>query len=329
MRGKTMPMLIELAAGPWAACILPAFGMNTVSLSFYGKPILRAPPSLRKLEEDSCAYGIPVLLPPNRTDQGRFTFDGICYQLPQNDQTLKCNLHGVLHQRPFTIMERTKYAVLAVYESAGEDYPFSFSLEVLCKLDRAGYRQQFVIKNTGNQDMPLTFGLHTTFLEQGLLRVDLGKRWVLNERMLPTGEVEPLRQEEAAYLRGGRFRGQKIHGFYTASGHTAQIGNILYTVSENFDHWVLWNGDGKQGFCTIEPLQGGINALNSGEGLIRLKPGQRAVFETNFQYAEARKSGLPCLLYIPDGVGGGMSRTPTGGKQYRRCPPPDRYWTYP
>lgn len=328
MQVKAMPGLVELSAGPWTAEVFPAFGMNTIALSFYGRPILRTPFSWRELEDAPYAYGAPILLPPNRTDGGCFTFDGECYQLPLNDKERESNLHGVLYQRPFAVLERTERSILAAYENTGDDYPFPFFMEVRCTLGRSGYQQKFVIKNTGTGDMPLTFGLHTTFLEQAMFRVDIGARWILDERLLPTGDLEPLQGEEASYPRGARFQGQKIHGFYTAAGHTAQIGDILYTVSENFDHWVLWNGNGDEGFCTIEPLQGGINALNSGKGLIRLKPGERTVFEADFRHVGSAKSGAPCMLYIPDGQGRGVSKTLPAVKQYRRCPPPDRCWPH-
>ena len=320
--------VVELAAGPWAAQVLPARGMNTIALSFYGRPILRTPLSRREWRENPCAFGTPVLLPPNRTDRGRFVFDGACYQLPLNDVELDNHLHGVLHQRPFTVLDRSGRSVLGVYENDGSDYPFPFSMEVRCVLERAGYRQKFTVKNTGTRDMPLTFGLHTTFLEQALFRVDIGKRWVLDDRLLPTGDLAQLQREELAYLRGTCSRGKAIQGFYTAAGHTAQVGDILYEVSENFDHWVLWNGGGNQGFCTIEPLQRGVNALNSGRGLIRLKPGEAAAFETQFRYADPAKHGRPCALYI-DALGRNAPKNTGCEKRYRRCPPADRLWNAP
>ena len=57
-------------------------------------------------------------------------------------------------------------------------------------------------------------------------------------------------------------------------------GSFFYRVSENFDQWILWNGSGKQGFISIEPQQGAVNALNSGEGLLTLLPEETECYQT-------------------------------------------------
>ena len=155
-------------------------------------------------------------------------------------------------------------------------------------------------------------------------RVDVGRRMALNEQRFPTGEYLPLQGEELSIPLGVRPQGRAIQGLYTAAGHTAQVGDILYRVSENFDRWLLWNGDGRQGFCTIGPLQGGGKPGTP----LWLEPGGCIVFEAAFCYAENRAGGRPCTLYISNGSQRGGPGAPTGGKHYRRCPPPAGSRTY-
>ena len=310
MYGTRIPGLVELTAGPWAAALLPAFGMNTVALSFYGMPVLRTPPSLDALEENPSGYGTPLLLP----------YDSGWGGLPMGGGP---PLQGELFRRPFTVMERKEHSVLALFENSGGDSP-PFSVEARCILARSGFRQEFAVKNTGSGGLPLTFGLYTTFFEPPQFRVDVGRRMALNEQRFPTGECLPLQGEELSIPLGVRPQGRAIQGLYTAAGHTAQVGDILYRVSENFDRWLLWNGDGRQGFCTIGPLQGGGKPGTP----LWLEPGGCIVFEAAFCYAENRAGGRPCTLYISNGSQRGGPGAPTGGKHYRRCPPPAGSRTY-
>lgn len=272
--------MITLTYADWAAQICPEYGMNTVSLTYHGEQILRAPASLEQLEEDSCIYGTPILLPPNRTDGGRFTFEGAHYELPVNDVAGGNHLHGFLNRTAFVLDEVGDSFVSAHYENRGELFPFCFRMDVKLWLDETGYHQQFSVTNTGSKNMPLTFGLHTNFAEKPFFSVPLGQRWEKTERHIPTGKLHLLDEKEKAICTGTQPDGSAISGFYTSAGNTAQIGKLYYHVSPNFDQWILWNGGGKAGFVAIEPQCGAVNALNSGVGLKTLATGQTVTFST-------------------------------------------------
>ena len=83
-----------------------------------------------------------------------------------------------------------------------------------------------------------------------------------------------------AYANGFVPDGKPVTGLFTAGGHRATIGDFTYEVSENFDQWVLWNGDAAQKFVSIEPQCGAVNALNSGAGLRILEPHRTETFHT-------------------------------------------------
>lgn len=271
---------VTLRAGDWEAEVIPGIGMNTVSLTYQGMPVLRSPGNPETLRQNPCVYGTPILMPPNRTEAGRFSFDGKNYQLPVNETVFNNHLHGLVHSQAFTLTALQEDLLSGVYENRGETFPFPYRLEVNYCLREDGYAQEFLFTNTGRQDMPLTFGLHTVFVCPGEIRVPIGRRWAVNSCYIPTGEPEELTEESILYRNGMDPRDALVRGFYTSTGHEVQIGAFRYRVTPNFDQWVLWNGDGSSGFCAIEPMAGAVNALNSGVGLHRLKPGETARFAT-------------------------------------------------
>lgn len=272
--------MIELEFGPWKAALCPEFGMNTISLCLAGEEILRKPKNMEDFYKDPCVYGTPVLLPPNRTDGGKFCFEGREYLLPINDTAGGNHLHGFLNRTAFVIDGQSSSRVTAHYENKGELFPFAFRMEIAAWLDEEGYHQQFSVTNTGAGNMPLTFGIHTNFAEKERFFVPLGQRQEKTDRHIPTGKLLPLDDREKAMCSGFAPDGQPISAFYTSAGHTAGIGRIVYQVSPNFDQWVLYNGGGKAGFVSIEPQSGAVNALNSSVGLKILKPGKTEVFST-------------------------------------------------
>lgn len=273
---KTIPLRCD----PWEAVIAPAMGMNAISLTCNGQPVLRSPGSWEALAADSCVYGTPILLPPNRTAGGAFCFDGREYHLPINEPAFHNHLHGFLHCQQFDVTALSETCVKGVYRNYGAVFPFPFCLEVTTCLTREGLAQEYLITNTGEGDMPLTFGLHTVFAVKMRIQVPIEKRWTVNNCYIPTGELETLTEESLACREGTNPNHKLVRGFYTAAGKEAQIDGFRYRVSENFDQWVLWNADGEGGFCAIEPMCGAVNALNSGEGLLRLTPGETVRFAT-------------------------------------------------
>lgn len=266
----------------WAAQIAPDQGMCTLRLEYRGKNILR--PQTTELP-DGVAYGNPMLMPPNRTEAGKFSFDGVAYQLPVNETERNNHLHGFLYLAKFTVTEKTASSVTAVYENKGEGFPFSYRATVHYSLGADGYRQSFTFQNLDIMDMPLTFALHTNFVAPKVLQVPLGKRWVTNDCFIPNGQLVEPEGTCKELIAGSASQGQIIDGFFLSNGNTVCLDDLRFTVSDNFDQWVLWNQNGDGGFVSVEPQRGAVNALNSGEGLVRLKPGQAETFTAHIYFA--------------------------------------------
>ena len=77
---------LALRSGRWEAAVAPDFGANLTKLAYDGFPILRSPEREEELLSKSrYVYGNPLLLPPNRTKDGSFCFEGRSYSLPVNE----------------------------------------------------------------------------------------------------------------------------------------------------------------------------------------------------------------------------------------------------
>jgi len=70
-----------------AATVVPDWGSRVVSLwsKEAGAELLRVPASLEEYGRTSMLYGIPVLFPPNRIEDGAFSYGGRNYRFDIND----------------------------------------------------------------------------------------------------------------------------------------------------------------------------------------------------------------------------------------------------
>lgn len=268
----------ELRRGDWIAEVCPEWGMNTISLSYKGIEILRRPASMDELRNSPYVFGTPILLPPNRTADGVFFFCGKRYELPVNETVSNCHLHGSVHSAQFEVTDRTESTITATLHNRDIFFPFPFIIEAEYRLTEYGYEQVFVIKNSGNTPMPLTFGLHTTLKCNASFSVPIGEKYERDKRNLPTGRLVGLSSEEQCYVYGAQNK-TSVSGYFTSAGNTAIVDGFRYNVS-GFDHWTLWNGGGERGFIAIEPQCGAVNCLNNGMGLRSLGVGESSLFRT-------------------------------------------------
>ncbi len=242
--------MLRLSAGEWQAQVSPECGMNLMALSWCENPIFRTPTNENTLKNNLFLYGNPLLLPANRTQNGRFSFQGRNFTLPLSEPTRSNNLHGQMADAPFEVVHQTVSEVQAIYRNRGERYPFAFDMTITDVVTVKGWMRTAEL--LALEDMPYTLAFHSTFVQPDNFSVPIGRRCVCDENYIPTGktvEAEPF--------------GKVISGFYQAAGHMATVGEYLFTVSENFDHWILFNGGGEQGFLCIEPQCGGVNGLNT------------------------------------------------------------------
>ncbi len=267
---------IILKKGPWYAEIDPGSGANVTRLDWNGEKVLRRPEE----SVDAYQFGMPILIPANRTEHGRFTFEGVTYQLPVNEPHVPAQLHGLVHDRRFALELATETQATLSYCSTPDIYPFPFRLTVQYRLEEDGIHVTHRLENIGQANMPYTFCLHTTFQEPSFCRIPLGAEQAHDPRHIPTGEYVPLKALDREVAAGTDPHGKAISGFYRSAGREAQVGPYRYIVSENYDHWVLYNAGGYAGILCVEPQCGGVNGLNQPGNHRILAPGQGETFES-------------------------------------------------
>ena len=270
---------IRLAQGPWRAEIDPALGGNITSLEWNGQAVLQP----IEAADDPYLYGSPLLLPANRTRCGRFHFDGQDYALPVNEPAAPAHLHGRVHDAPFELLRADGACAELQLNAGAEIYPFPFRLELCYRLTEDGLTADYAITNTGDRAMPLTFGLHTTFVAPEFFSVPIDREQERDAHNLPTGVYSPLDAQQQAFADGCDPRGTRISGYFRAAGETAQIGDFRYSAMGGFDHWVLYNGGGNRGYLCVEPQCGAVDGLNLPGGRRVLAPGEALKLRTRLE----------------------------------------------
>ncbi len=266
--------------GKFKAEVTDSFGAHILSLTYDGKDVYVPLLSEEQLLANRFLHGSPILLPANRTVDGKFTFENREYTLPINEVFNNCHLHGDVYLHTFDLVNCGADCIAFEYENTCESYPFPFKLQVMYSATETGFTQKYIIENTGKTAMPFTFALHTTFACPAGFSVPIERTTPRNEdTYLPIGEDVPLNAKQLEYKNGYALKGEKITGYYTSCGNTAYVDDFVYSVSDNFDHWILY-GDVDGSFVCIEPQCGAVNGLNLADEHYVLPAGEKVEFHT-------------------------------------------------
>lgn len=277
---------IVIKSGKWEAGVCPRLGANVIYLRYDGRDVLRPLSYEEQIEKNPYIQGAPILLPANRTYLGKFTFEGVDYELPITEPRTNSHLHGLVHRAPFELISANEDTVVMKLTNNGEIYPFAFEMTVTYTVDVEGFSQSYEITNTGNKNMPYTFCLHSTFMQPESFVMPVKCRQEHNEIDIPTGRFVPLTEQEERYNTGSPSKGIYVVGYFVSAGNTAKIDDILYTVSDNFDHWITYNARGLTDFICIEPQAGLVNGLNIDGGCRVLAPSESETYTTRYTHAE-------------------------------------------
>ncbi|QHW33731.1 aldose 1-epimerase [Paenibacillus rhizovicinus] len=187
------------------ARLLPDAGNNLFLFSSAGQEIIKTPISLHRLREDRSAatrYGTPILFPPNRIQDGMFTFKGRNYRFPLTEPP-EYHLHGELVSRAWEVVaygsseeegawvtSRLQYAdhpdILAYYP-----HPLTFAITY--RLLDGKLQMDSTIKNEGTDEAPFFYGLHPYFsipaaLENSTtLHIPAVEEWPATDKAFVTG----------------------------------------------------------------------------------------------------------------------------------------------
>ena len=236
-----------------------------------------------------------VLVPwPNRIRDGRWSHDGVDYQLAITEPKLHNAIHGLLRYTAYTPVSQERDTVTlaaTVYPQSG--YPFLLETAVRYQLVSDGLKVTHFIENAGAEPAPVAIGSHP-FLKIGdvptsdlELRLSAGSHFEVDDRLLPTAEV-PVDGTQWDFREG-----RKVSEFPLddAFGEvTGDAGEVEHTLTAPDGRSVsIWADDefayvqvftttekypGEAFAVAVEPMTAPAEAFNSGRGLRWLDPGE-------------------------------------------------------
>lgn len=149
--------------------------------------------------------GIPLLFPfPNRIRDGRYTWQGKDYELPESlvgHEGAGNAIHGFCLDRPWRILSQTESSVTGIFRFSKDAperlplWPADGEIEVCYSINSGCLRAEITVRNPDKNPLPWGFGTHAYFklpLGQGTnpdecaIYAPTSKCWEL-DNCLPTG----------------------------------------------------------------------------------------------------------------------------------------------
>jgi len=244
------------------------------------------------------AYKSAVLLPfANRINKGKYSYSGVTYQLPINedrlgeqDQVIQHALHGLLYDASWSIEKEelsSTYAKVILhtsYQSHHEGYPFSFDVSIHYSLS-TNTNELVVsteIKNTSNESIPMGYGFHPylkiddTPVDELSIAFDVHSTFTLDKYCIPTGE----KKEYNAFKEGKKIASTEFDDCFELDSTEGR--NVLHLSNQNakVEFWQE-TGEKKYNFLqlytpphresiAVEPMSSCIDTFNNQIGLIEI-----------------------------------------------------------
>jgi aldose 1-epimerase len=207
-------------------------------------------------EDAMCGSGRgQVLAPwPNRLADGRYDWDGEELQLPLTEVSTGSAIHGLVRWASWRCVERDEARVAlehVLHPQPG--YPFTLRLRVEYRLDEHGLTVRTEAENAGARAAPFGCGHHPYVLAPD----------GVDELALDGERVGDRKLDETQHRPGGwRIR----------------AGAATVWADASWPYVQLFSGDlpdvARRGLA-VEPMTCPPQAFRTGEGVIRLEPGER------------------------------------------------------
>ena len=244
---------------------------------------------------DPCPSGRGQLLVPwpNRIEDGRYEFDGRSNQLPLNEPERRNAIHGLVRWSHWSVVDRAAERVAlehVLYPQPG--YPFALELRAEYSLSAEGLVVRIEATNVGPEAAPFGAGWHPYLAVGGdvvdgvELRVPAATVLVTDERGLPVRRAA-VAEEGLDFCEARPIGPARLDHCFTdlerdeRGRAAARMGTTTLWVDESFPYLMVFTGDGlpdvERRSVAVEPMTCAQNAFRSGEGLIRLEPGQAHV----------------------------------------------------
>jgi aldose 1-epimerase len=243
------------------------------------------------------AHGAVLLPWPNRLAEGRYEFDGERHQLALSEPAKRNAIHGLLRWRSWWAAEREPHrVVMATHLHPQPGYPFALDATVAYELGEDGLRVTIGAVNVGARACPYGAGQHP-YLSPGEgtiddceLEIPARTRLLVDERHQVPVDREPVDGTPFDFREPRPIGGLAIdsgfcdlirdaHGRASARLRRPDGARVELWVDEQHEFLQVYTADTlaparRRRGLAIEPMTCAPNALQSGDGLARLEPGQ-------------------------------------------------------
>ncbi|GAB4162473.1 MAG: aldose 1-epimerase [Planctomycetaceae bacterium] len=251
--------------------------------------VLDASPEFSSGSERPSGHGTPILFPfPNRIRDGRMTWEGREYHLPESsvpyDNTGNA-IHGFCLDRPWRVANQTENSLTGEFQLSVdapdrlEFWPADFLLQFTYRVKGAALIAEVNITNPDHKPLPWGFGTHAYFKlplspdsqpENCLIEVPVSKQWELID-CLPTGEISTIPANKNLQ-EGLRFGEVQLDDVFTGLPVDSQVHETLIydeaaglQLSQRFGseyrEVVVFTPPGRNAVC-IEPYTCVTDAIN-------------------------------------------------------------------
>jgi aldose 1-epimerase len=250
--------------------------------------------------DDVCDGGRgQLLLPwPNRLRGGSYTWHGRDLQLPLSEPDRRNAIHGLTRWLPWTVVAREpSSARLRLDLPPQPGYPFQLRLEAKYALSAHGLAVTVSALNLGREPAPFGAGAHpyiglgAAHADDLVLRVPAARRLTTDERGTPIGSADVV-AGTAEDFRAGRRIGSAVLDLAYAELTRDDAGvarvDVAAASGQRATVWMdghhryvmVFTGDTlepsrRRRSVAIEPMTCAPNALQSGDGLVSIEPGER------------------------------------------------------
>lgn len=287
--------LENLANGDCVA-VLPAWGGTIRSLKLHkdgtGHEVIRVAETEQALRAERSAACMHLFPWPSRVQYGRYLFEGKSHQLKVNEQPRQNAIHGLVQYSAFEVVDQhaddqTARLTLRYVFQKGEGYPFPFEFDVTYELSAAGrLTLAYAARNTGKTALPMGLGWHPYFhldepVDTMTVAFPAEAAYHLDNQMIPVAK-DFFVEASAGFSLQNRtldlpYSVYKGNGTATTQLTSATKGvtlNVWQETGEGKFNFVVLYTPPKRNRLAIEPMTCNVNAFNSGEGLVTLKPGE-------------------------------------------------------
>lgn len=249
-----------------------------------------------RTERCTGARGLPLIPWPNRIQDGSYTFDGVNYQVPLTEPDNHNAIHGFLRWRNWTCrLSSGNRVVMGTVLHPQMGYPFALDVSVDYRLDDDGLSVRTTATNIGDQPCPYGTGQHpylslgTDLIDPCELRLDAGQWLPTDDRGLPTGHAT-VAGSDRDFRRGRQIGAQDIDSTFTDLARDENGRAWVLLLAPDGAGLRLWVDQAypfieiytahtqpdphRRTGLGVEPMTCAPNAFASGDGLIRLEPGE-------------------------------------------------------